>query len=59
MPMVEAGEGADLLLTLVMADGVRVSVTLGPAEAVAIAGDLIEAARVRLGRADWPPREVA
>jgi hypothetical protein len=55
LPLVEAGEGADLMLTLVRADGSGVSVLLGASEAVALAGDLIEAARVRMGRQDWPP----
>ena len=53
LPAVES-VGADLFLTLVRADGSRVSVLLGPAEAVALAGDLIAAARVRMGRASWP-----
>ena len=46
--------GADLFLTLVRADGSRVSVLLSGAEAVAVAGDLIAAARLRMGRAGWP-----
>ena len=56
LPLVEAGDGADLLLSLIRADGSRVSVALGPAEAVAVAAELILAARLRLGRADWPPK---
>jgi hypothetical protein len=55
LPLVEAGEGADLMLTLVRADGSGVSLLLGASEAVALADDLIEAARVRMGRQDWPP----
>jgi hypothetical protein len=45
--MVEPGEGAELLLSLVRADGSRVSILLGAGEAVAPAGELIQAARVR------------
>jgi hypothetical protein len=55
LPVVESS-GAALFLSLVRADGSRVSVLLGPAEAVAVAGDLIEAARLRMGRAGWPPK---
>jgi hypothetical protein len=51
LPAVE-NVGADLFL--VHADGSRVSDLLGPTEAVAVAGDLIEAARLRMGRAGWP-----
>lgn len=57
MPLVEAGDGSDLWLSLVRADGSKVSVRLGAAEAVAVATDLLQAARVRMARADWPPRE--
>lgn len=42
---------------LVLRDGdLALAVELGPAECIAIAGDLIEAARRRLGRAEWPPK---
>ena len=59
LPVVES-IGAALFLSLVRADGSRVSVLLGPAEAVAVAGDLIAAARIRMGREGWPPKpEVA
>ncbi len=54
LPLVEAGEGAELLLTLIRADGSRVSVPLGPAEATAVARDLLVAANARMGRAGWP-----
>jgi hypothetical protein len=55
LPMVEPGEGAELLLSLVRADGSRVSILLGVGECVALAAELLQAARVRCGRADWPP----
>ena len=45
--MDEPGEGAELLLSLVRAGGSRVSILLGAGEAVALAGELIQAARVR------------
>jgi hypothetical protein len=54
LPAVDAGDGSDLLLSLVRADGSRISVALGPAEAIAVASDLLLAARARLGRAEWP-----
>lgn len=42
---------------LVLRDGdLELAVELGPAECVAIAGELIEAARRRLGRTEWPPK---
>jgi hypothetical protein len=56
LPAVEAGDGSELLLSLLRADGSRVSVVLGAAEAVAVASDLLLAARVRFGRANWPPK---
>ena len=56
LPLVEAGEGAELLLSLVRTDGSKVSAALGPAEAVAIASDLLLATRARMGRSDWPPK---
>jgi hypothetical protein len=59
LPLVEGGEGAELLLSLVRADGSRVSVVLGSAEAVAIADDLLQAVRARNGRGDWPARAAA
>jgi hypothetical protein len=58
LPAVESS-GADLLLILVRSDGSRLSVRLGPAAAVAVAGDLIEAARLRMGRAGWPADALA
>ena len=48
LPLVKV-DGADLLLTLIMPDGLRLSVVLGSAEVVAIAGYLIAAARARMG----------
>jgi hypothetical protein len=57
MPIIEAAEdGAAILLTLIRADSSRLSVPLGVPEAVAIAADLIQAARLRMGRAEWPPK---
>ena len=58
LPPVETGAGSDLFLTLVCRDGTRLSVILGGAECVAIAADLLHAARIRCGRAGWP-RKVA
>jgi hypothetical protein len=55
LPLVEPGDGAEPLLSLVRADGSRVSVVLGTAEAVPLAAELLQAARVRMGLADWPP----
>ena len=49
LPLVES-KRTDQLLTLI---GSRVSVPLDLAEAVAIAGDLIEAARLCIGRTGW------
>jgi hypothetical protein len=55
LPAVEAADdSAAILLTLLRADGSRLSVMLGPAEAVAVAAELLQAARVRLGRGEWP-----
>ena len=53
----DAGEGVGL--ALLRADGSGLVVRLGPAEAVAVAGDLLEAARARLGRAGWPANAAA
>jgi hypothetical protein len=39
--VVEAGEGAELLLSLVRADGSRASLLLGAGEAVALAAELL------------------
>ena len=50
---VEAGEGSGLWLTLTAANGSRLSIVLGPAECVALAADLLQGARMRMGRADW------
>jgi len=41
---VEAGEGAEHVLSLVRADGSRLSLLLGTGEAVALAADLLAAA---------------
>jgi hypothetical protein len=60
LPMVygsDAGEGVGL--ALLRPDGTGLIVRLAPAEAVAVAGDLLEAARARLGRAEWPAGAVA
>jgi hypothetical protein len=59
LPLIEPGEGADLLLTLIRAGGSRVSLILGPAEAVAVAGDLIQEARIRFGRGTWPQESIS
>jgi hypothetical protein len=48
--MGEPVEGAELLLSLARADGSRASILLGAGEAVALAGKLIRAARLRMGR---------
>jgi hypothetical protein len=48
-------DGATLQLVLGV-DGDRVTMPLGASECVAIACELLEAARVRLGRAGWPPK---
>jgi hypothetical protein len=56
--LVEA-DGADLWLSLARSDGSRVSVILGVAESVALAADLLQAARVRCGRQDWPSKAEA
>jgi hypothetical protein len=54
LPLVETGAGSDLFLTLVRADGTRLLVILGGAECSAITADLLQAARIRCGRAGWP-----
>jgi hypothetical protein len=59
LPLVETGAGSDLFLTLVRTDGTRLSVILGGAECVAIAADLLQAARIRCGRAGWPGKVVS
>ena len=57
MPAVESSHDTGLIvLAVVRADGSSLAVHLGPAEAVAVAGDLLQAARARMGRSDWPPR---
>jgi hypothetical protein len=58
LPMVEPGEGSSLLLSLVRADGSRVSILLGTGEAIALAAELLQAARVRCGRGDWPAKRI-
>ena len=56
LPLVEACGGDGLIvLALLKPDGSGSEIRLGAAEAIAVAGDLIEAARSRLGRSDWPP----
>jgi hypothetical protein len=42
LPLVETGPGFELLLSLVLADGSKVSVLLGTAEAVAIGAELLQ-----------------
>jgi len=57
MPLVEGAiPGEPIRLSLMRANGPGLFLILGPAEAIAVAGDLIEAARLRTGRANWPPR---
>jgi hypothetical protein len=56
LPLLEPGEGSDLWLSLVSRDGSRVSVLMGVGELVALAADLLQVARVRCGRQDWPPK---
>jgi hypothetical protein len=46
-------DGGTLLLVLGLGDD-RVVIPLGAAEALALAAELLRAARARLGRADWP-----
>src|SRR6516165_5933442 len=58
LPLVELDGGA-IQVSLLGANGSRISVRLGSAEAVAITGDLIRAARARVGRADWPANAAA
>jgi hypothetical protein len=48
--VVEAGEGAELVLSLVRADGSQLSLMLGTGEVVALAADLLAAARLRTWR---------
>jgi len=55
LPLVERN-GSTLLLSLVRADGTKLSIILGTGEAVAVASELLLAARLRMARADWPPR---
>jgi hypothetical protein len=47
--------GEPTALTLTAGD-LELSIGLGPAECIAIAGELIQAARRRMGRAVWPSR---
>jgi hypothetical protein len=54
--LVEPGDGAELLLSMIRADGSKLSLLLGTGEAVALAAELLQAARVRMGRAQWPAR---
>ena len=57
LPLVAASDPGEAIgLTLLRADGSGLIVRLAPAEAVAVAGDLLQAARARMGRSDWPPR---
>ena len=58
LPLPESGAGAELFLSLVRADGSRLSVLLGTGESVALAGDLIEAARACMIAATGPRRRV-
>jgi hypothetical protein len=43
-----------LCISLVRADGSRPSLLPGTGEVVALAANLLAAARLRMGRADWP-----
>ena len=55
MPAVEARNlSQPITLVLARTNGSEAAIHLGPAEAVAVAGELIQAARARLGRLDWP-----
>jgi hypothetical protein len=49
-----AGEGAQLLRSLLRADGSRISVILSAGEALALAWDLLREARLCVGRPGWP-----
>ena len=57
MPAVEGcdDESGLIVLAVVRPDGSSLAVRLGPAEALAVASDLLLAARVRFGRGSWPP----
>jgi hypothetical protein len=56
LPLVAASDPGEAIgLSLLRADGSGLIVRLGPAEAIAVAGELIQAARARMGRLDWPP----
>jgi phage terminase small subunit len=48
--VVHVGEDGELLLRLKRADGSLLSIPLAPAEAIAIAADLLQAARTHMGR---------
>ncbi len=57
LPLVAASDPGEAIgLSLLRADGSGLIVRLAPAEAVAVAGDLLQAARARMGRSDWRPR---
>ncbi len=55
LPMVyDSDDGEQIGVALLCTDGSGIIARLGSAEAVAVAGDFLEAARIRLGRVEWP-----
>jgi hypothetical protein len=60
IPRVEGCNDAGLItLALIRSDGSSIAIQIGAAEPIAVAGELIQAARARLGRLDWPPAIIA
>ena len=60
LPMVYGSDGREGVgLALLRPDGSGMIVRLAPAEAIAVACDLLEAARARLGRSGWPASAAA
>ena len=55
----QRGPGAALSIRLDLRDGRATSIPLGPAEAVAIACELLTAALRGMGREGWPPTTIA
>jgi hypothetical protein len=53
------GPGPDLAIRLETHDGRAVTMTLGPAECVALACELLAEARLRVGRANWPADSIS
>jgi hypothetical protein len=53
------GPGASLAIRLEAHDGRAVTMTLGPAECVALACELLAEARLRVGRANWPADSIS